>query len=958
LVRHWQRELGAVAFIVILVCLVFRQIALQGRVLAGFDAEVYFYPNAAYLVAGLRQGQLPLWNPYIFNGVPFLANSQVGALYPLSYAYTLGPVSIVANYLIVEHFVLFGIGIYLLARASLGLGRFGAAVAAAITATGGLAGGMVGHINQVEALAWAPFTVTAIERGVARRSLRLAVLGALPIALALFAGHTQVVYLSTALALAAGLSRLLQMTWVERHHRPQRAVAAEVARGLGRIAVAPLLALMLAGAQLVPTLELTRASIRATGLDFADAAAGSLPPPYLLISLLPTVGQPPSSTEWLAYVPISAMLLAVIGVWRRPRAEAWWLVAVAVLGLVLAMGQYTPLYRIAFAVAPGFRLFRVPARWLAVWVIALALLAGWGADVLTGARPAPNAAPPSDAAESWARRWLGRPIQPAASAAAVVLLAVCLLLTYQFRHLITRPNLATFGLWVGASLGVTLALWLTGTRSLARRAGLLLVLSLELVIASLTLPTEQAVWPAAVETPRETVTHLLTLGANDRVLGIGDNTFDPGDLGTIRAALDDSLPAAARDDYVTALKHVEGLTPNLPMRYGLRTIDGYDGGILPLEGYHAFKQLFAEEGTDVADGRLRIQLRSAPSASLLSWLNVRWLVMDRLRDLWVHGNYYDLSVLEPLTDETPLQLRPLQPLLANRIGVVLRGPGAHAPSGSLRVDTGGAAAILQTSPLTGTLIPTDPAVDPSGVWLWTVDLPAPSRVDVVTATWVGDAGTILRSLTAIDTSTDASMPVSVSPALVYSDIGDMKIYEVTTALPRAFLADSLDILPTAADAVKRMRAPTWSARAEAVAVAGDVSPSLAFISSSRPDASAITLDRPERVVVEADATDRRVLVLTDSYYSGWHALVDGVEQPIIPVNLLFRGVVLPPGHHVVDFVYRPLTWLVGLGLSVVGVAILLLALVRLSRRRSEVDVSWSPRYTATPPRAKRGAAIR
>src|SRR5207302_8180122 len=98
-----------------------------------------------------------------------------------------------------------------------------------------------------------------------------------------------------------------------------------------------------------------------------------------------------------------------------------------------------------------------------------------------------------------------------------------------------------------------------------------------------------------------------------------------------------TLPSSARDAFVTAVKHVEGMTPNTSMRYGLPTVDGYDGGILPLARYHDFKQLFASEGPDVTDGRLRIQLKSAPSPSLLAWLNVRWLIMDRLRDRWVDG---------------------------------------------------------------------------------------------------------------------------------------------------------------------------------------------------------------------------------------------------------------------------------------------------------------------------------
>ena len=58
-------------------------LGLTHRVLAGVDALTYFTPYWAYRMAELRAGHLPLWNPYLFLGVPFLANPQAAVLYPL-----------------------------------------------------------------------------------------------------------------------------------------------------------------------------------------------------------------------------------------------------------------------------------------------------------------------------------------------------------------------------------------------------------------------------------------------------------------------------------------------------------------------------------------------------------------------------------------------------------------------------------------------------------------------------------------------------------------------------------------------------------------------------------------------------------------------------------------------------------------------------------------------------------
>ena len=62
---------------------------------------------------------------------------------------------------------------------------------------------------------------------------------------------------------------------------------------------------------------------------------------------------------------------------------------------------------------------------------------------------------------------------------------------------------------------------------------------------------------------------------------------------------------------------------------------------------------------------------------------------------------------------------------------------------------------------------------------------------------------------------------------------------------------------------------------------------------------------PDRVVIDADSRDGGFLVLTDQYYPGWRASVDGKPAPIYRTDYLFRGVRLPPGRHRVAFEYRP-----------------------------------------------------
>ncbi len=84
---------------------------------------------------------------------------------------------------------------------------------------------------------------------------------------------------------------------------------------------------------------------------------------------------------------------------------------------------------------------------------------------------------------------------------------------------------------------------------------------------------------------------------------------------------------------------------------------------------------------------------------------------------------------------------------------------------------------------------------------------------------------------------------------------------------------------------------------------------------------------PHAVAIEAEANGPGFLVLSDTYYPGWRATVDGAEQPILQANVCQRAVALPPGKHEVRFEYRPRSvFLGGLATLVASLTVLVLAL--------------------------------
>src|SRR5205085_10306037 len=91
------------------------------------DLSLHFYPQKKYLVEAIRSGELPLWDPYIHGGQPFLGDIQNLVLYPSSLLYFILPVITAFNWDIVLHVMLSAGAAFLLARA-LGLSPWAAFV--------------------------------------------------------------------------------------------------------------------------------------------------------------------------------------------------------------------------------------------------------------------------------------------------------------------------------------------------------------------------------------------------------------------------------------------------------------------------------------------------------------------------------------------------------------------------------------------------------------------------------------------------------------------------------------------------------------------------------------------------------------------------------------------------------------------------------------------------------------
>jgi len=159
---------------------------------------------------------------------------------------------------------------------------------------------------------------------------------------------------------------------------------------------------------------------------------------------------------------------------------------------------------------------------------------------------------------------------------------------------------------------------------------------------------------------------------------------------------------------------------------------------------------------------------------------------------------------------------------------------------------------------------------------------------------------------------------------------DGRIYRSDAALPRAFVVSRARCLGDE-ETLRLIRERTVDFRRE-VLLAGCATAPLA--GNGSPTASAeIDHYAPDRVVITAASDRPGYLVLTDTWFPGWTAHVDGRESSVERADYAFRAVRIEPGRHQVEFLYAPGSVRLGLALSVLA----LLAIIGLGgwpRRRT------------------------
>jgi hypothetical protein len=945
------------------------------------DGLVYYFLIKMLVGQMLAQGMMPLWNPYLFGGLPLLASIEPGVLYPLNWISALLPPIAAMNFTVIGSYHLALTGGYLFGR-RLGLPVTGALVLATGFAWGGFMLSQMDLTHYVAALAWLPWLLLALEAlyqnclpGAAPGAAwRWVTLGTLFIALQTFAGAPQASFQMLLVGLPYALFSLMLR---ERAARWRFLLTGSVMAASGAL---------LSAIQLLPTLELRAQGERAQ-IAYGFFASWSMPWRQLLALVFPfffgpqwrSFYQSPLKDEaWQVtlchgYIGMAGLLLAAVAVigslkrtsfsesrcapeWQhRPalRPESWrrmvwfWL-AMAVIGLLCAAGDKLPfgahhlLYRV-----PVYNFFRCPYRHLFEYSFAASVLAGLGVSYLTLA------------AGEAVKRIL------ACSCGLIALLAMLAATAYQL-----SPRLFP------ASAGAV--------SRLTDREAMIPLVCLLLSIGAVWFYRRQA----------RLLSGLLlfsVLTVDLMLMGMGFEWHIPARQ--VREFYADDPPAAAylkaREPDLSAFRilsyslvkypvgYRELMYQNLPLARGFQTISGYDPLRPDREAEVAGELDF--EGT-VRDASLL-----DPQHQGCNLLNVKYLLRQEL----LHDSSKAAETAADFVRYAGVPFRPgslnLRLEKENRHALEARNFPAtelaviSTMTHSTHLPDGAVAGRVKIHLRDGRIIERKmQAGRDTSEWAWDrPDVRAAVRHEraPIAFSLSSDEGFPVHRYLArfgfpraeVDYVEFESVPVNAELIIFgatltdeagraraleltrlaperwkrLASFGTLAVYENLKALPRAWFVEEVKALQSAEviRAIKTGSLPDGSAfdsgrtallESEAAAIQPG-SP------SERPrDAQARVIRfEPNRIEVETSASQPAFLVLSEMFYPGWQAWLDGRQMKVERVDYVLRGVAVPAGKHRLEFVFRPASLRRGALCAVFGALILLAGavLIRFRKKR-------------------------
>ncbi len=363
------------------------------------DALYLWYPYMNYLATSLREGHIPFWTPYIFSGMPFYPDVQT--FYPLNWLFGLFIVEgklpfFIVEYLLLFHLLLAGIFTYIYTR-ELKIGPIPSLVSAITFMLSGFLVCRTIHPTIVYTIVWLPLILFFLHRALTQNKWKYSIFAGIFLGISMLAGFPQTaLHIFYVIALYIILYALCYKRQINIKKKRYYLVV---------FFVVLLVGIGIAAIQYLPSYVHLQYTLRES-MTYTESTTRSLHPLQLITLFVPKffgsqtgmatdsvprwIGEYGHYWETCMYMGILPLLLAIIALIRRREKIVWFYGIVAGISLLLMLGKYTPIYKVAFYVLPGLNLFKTPGRFSAIFTFSIAILAGFGVEGLFGKKKLKN----------------------------------------------------------------------------------------------------------------------------------------------------------------------------------------------------------------------------------------------------------------------------------------------------------------------------------------------------------------------------------------------------------------------------------------------------------------------------------------------------------------------------------------------------------------------------------------
>ncbi|MFA6571173.1 MAG: YfhO family protein [Bacteroidota bacterium] len=364
------------------------------------DITELWYPFQTFAAKTFAKGLLPFWNPYIFSGMPFLADIEVGFFYPLNRILSLfvdsnGHLTIWAvQFAIIVHFFIAQIGTFKLAQ-YWKISSVGALISSVSFAFSLMFVCHVIHPMMLFHFSWFPLVLLFFMRGLEENKIKYSILSAWVLAISMLAGHPQ----ST---LYEVMFLCVFLVWYLIFKIKNKNLSKNtIAKFIACSTLPFIIAVGIFSIQLFPSRELASMAHRQE-ITYDKATEGSLQFKQIYTSVIPKIfGSVDGETfkeknfnfhledakyyeywETAFYFGIVALILGLFGMTQKFRTkEGIILLSIIGFSFLYSLGKNFFVFEIFFNL-PLFEYFRMPARMMYYFVLAFSLFAGFGFDAL------------------------------------------------------------------------------------------------------------------------------------------------------------------------------------------------------------------------------------------------------------------------------------------------------------------------------------------------------------------------------------------------------------------------------------------------------------------------------------------------------------------------------------------------------------------------------------------------